>query len=114
MKNNIIAFVLFIILSHSAFANVTLPNIFSDNMVLQRNTEVTIWGWANPQEELIVKAGWDHQEYKIKASNQAKWEIKIPTPKEGGPYTISIKGNNEIILTNILMDETRTNRRNPI
>jgi sialate O-acetylesterase len=105
MKNNIIAFVFFIILSHSALANVTLPNIFSDNMVLQRNTEVTIWGWANPQEEVIVNPGWNHQEYKIKASNQAKWEIKIPTPKEGGPYAISIKGNNEIILKNILIGE---------
>jgi len=105
MKNNIIAFVLFIILSHSAFANITLPNVFSDNMVLQRNTEVTIWGWANPQEEVVVTPSWSHEEYKIKASNQAKWEIKIPTPKEGGPYTISIKGYNEIVLKNILIGE---------
>ncbi|WKL43709.1 sialate O-acetylesterase [Flavobacterium sp. ZE23DGlu08] len=105
MKNNIIAFVLLLILCHSAFANVTLPNVFSDNMVLQRNTEVSIWGWANPQEEVVVTPSWDHETYKIKASNQAKWEIKMPTPKEGGPYTISIKGYNEIVLTNILIGE---------
>jgi len=105
MKNKIIAFVVFIILSNSAFANVTLPNVFSDNMVLQRNTEVTIWGWANPQEEVVINPSWNHQEYKIKASNQAMWEIKIPTPKEGGPYTISIKGYNEIVLKNILIGE---------
>jgi len=105
MKNNIIAFVLFLMLYHSAFANVTLPNVFSDNMVLQRNTEVTIWGWANPQEEVVVTPSWNNEEYKIKASNQAKWEIKIPTPKEGGPYTISIKGYDEIVLKNILIGE---------
>ena len=105
MKNNIITFVLFLILSNSAFANVTLPNVFSDNMVLQRNSEVTIWGWANSQEEVVITPSWDQQKYKIKTSNQAKWEVKIPTPKEGGPYTVSIKGNNEIILKNILIGE---------
>jgi sialate O-acetylesterase len=105
MKNSIIALVLLFILSNSAFANVTLPNIFSDNMVLQRNTEVLFWGFANPQEEIIIKPSWNNQEYKVKASNQAKWEIAIPTPKEGGPYTISIKGYNEVVLKNILIGE---------
>lgn len=53
-----------------------------DNMVLQRNTEVILWGWANPQEEVVITPSWNNQTYKIKASNQAKWEINIPTPKE--------------------------------
>ncbi len=92
-------------LSNTVFPNVTLPNVFSDNMVLQRNTEVTIWGWANPQEEVVVTPSWNHQEYKFKANNQAKWEIKIPTPKEGGPYIVIVKGYNEIILKNILIGE---------
>ncbi|WP_369765457.1 sialate O-acetylesterase [Flavobacterium sp. WC2429] len=105
MKNNLIAFILFLTLSSSAFANVTLPNLFSDNMVLQRHTEVAIWGWANPQEEVVISPSWNNEVYKVKASNQAKWEIKIPTPKEGGPYTISIKGYNEIVLKNILIGE---------
>ncbi|WP_369753428.1 sialate O-acetylesterase [Flavobacterium sp. WC2409] len=105
MKNNVIAFILFLTLSSPAFANVTLPNLFSDNMVLQRNTEVAIWGWANPQEEVVISPSWNNEVYKVKASNQAKWEIKIPTPKEGGPYTISIKGYNEIVLKNILIGE---------
>ena len=88
-----------------AFANITLPNVLSDNMVLQRNSEVTIWGWANPQEEVVIAPSWNNQTYKIKASNQAKWEINIPTPKEGGPFFISIKGYNEIVLKNILIGE---------
>ena len=105
MKNNLLALTLILMLSNTVFPNVTLPNVFSDNMVLQRNTEVTIWGWANPQEEVVVTPSWNHQEYKIKANNQAKWEIKIPTPKEGGPYTVIVKGYNEIILSNILIGE---------
>lgn len=105
MKNNLIAFVLFLILSNTVFANITLPNVFSDNMVLQRNAEVKIWGWANPQEEVVINPGWNNEKYKIKANNQAMWEIVIPTPKEGGPYTINIKGYNEIVLKNILIGE---------
>jgi sialate O-acetylesterase len=105
MKNKIISFVLFLAFCNTAFSNVTLPNVFSDNMVLQRNTEVTIWGWANPQEEVLITPSWNNQTYKIKASNQAKWEINIPTPKEGGPFSISIKGYNEIVLKNILIGE---------
>ena len=105
MKNKLIVFVLFLIFSNTASANVTLPNIFSDNMVLQRNSEVTFWGFANPQEEVVITPSWNKETYKIKASNQAKWEIVIPTPKEGGPYTITIKGYNEIFLKNILIGE---------
>jgi sialate O-acetylesterase len=105
MRNNAIAFILFLIFSNAASANVTLPNMFSDNMVLQRNSEVTIWGFANPQEEVVITPSWNNETYKVKASNQAKWELNIPTPKEGGPYTITIKGYNEIVLKNILIGE---------
>ncbi|WP_348800388.1 sialate O-acetylesterase [Flavobacterium adhaerens] len=106
MRNNRIVVILALILvSTTAFANVTLPNIFSDNMVLQRNSEVKIWGWANPQEEIGVTPSWNNQTYTVKTTNQAKWEIVIPTPKEGGPYTISLKGYNEVILKNILIGE---------
>lgn len=105
MKNNLIAFVLFLTFYNSAFANITLPNVFSDNMVLQRNTEITIWGWANPKEEVKITPSWNNQEYKVVANNHAYWTISIPTPKEGGPYTIFLKGYNEISLKNILIGE---------
>lgn len=105
MKNNIFKFVFFLLISTTMMANVSLPNIFGDNMVLQRNSEVKIWGWANPKEEIKLVSGWNNQEYKTVTNNQAKWELTIKTPKEGGPYTISIKGYNEVILKNILIGE---------
>ena len=86
-------------------ANVSLPNIFGDNMVLQRNSEVKIWGWASPKEEIKLVSSWNNQEYKVVANNQAQWELKIKTPEAGGPFTISIKGYNEVILKNILIGE---------
>lgn len=88
-----------------AEANVTLPNIFGDNMVLQRDSEVKIWGWANPKEEIKLISGWNNQEYKTVTNNQAKWELTIKTPEAGGPFTISIKGYNEVLLKNILIGE---------
>jgi sialate O-acetylesterase len=93
--------IVFLLIFTMSFSNVSLPNFFSDNMVLQRNATVKFWGWANPNEEIIIKPSWNNEEYKTKASNQASWSIEIPTLKEGGPYTISIKGYNEIIFKNI-------------
>lgn len=86
-------------------ANVSLPNIFGDNMVLQRNSEVKIWGWGNPKEEIKLVSSWNNQEYRVTANNQAQWELKIKTPEAGGPYTISINGYNEVVLNNILIGE---------
>jgi len=104
MKYNIFKFV-FILISGTMMANVSLPNIFGDNMVLQRNSEVRIWGWANPKEEIKLISSWNNQEYKVTADNQAQWELQIKTPEAGGPFTISIKGYNEIVLKNILIGE---------
>ncbi len=92
-------------IANSITANVTLPNIFGDNMVLQRNSEVKIWGWANPKEEIKLVSSWNNQEYKAVTNNQAKWELIIKTPEAGGPYTISIKGYTEVVLKNILIGE---------
>ena len=105
MKNNIFKFAFFLLISSTMMANVSLPNIFGDNMVLQRNSEVKIWGWASPKEEIKLVSSWNNQEYKVTANNQAQWELKIKTPEAGGPFTISIKGYNEVVLKNILIGE---------
>jgi sialate O-acetylesterase len=96
---------LLLLLVNVSFANVTLPALFSDHMVLQQNDDVKFWGWANPNEEVVIKASWSEEEFKIKASNQAYWEIKVKTPSAGGPYIIKINGYNEIILKDVLIGE---------
>jgi sialate O-acetylesterase len=88
-----------------ASANVTLPNIFSDNMVLQRNTAVKIWGWGSPKEEITITTSWNHKEYKAAPNNEANWSLDIATPEAGGPFEITIKGYNQIVLKNILIGE---------
>jgi sialate O-acetylesterase len=103
MRNKLLYLLLF--LSKIATANVSLPSFFSDGMVLQQNATVTIWGWASPNEEITLIAGWDNKEYNVKATNQAAWEIKLQTAHAGGPYTIKIKGHNEITLHNVMLGE---------
>jgi len=90
---------------YTMIANVILPNIFGDNMVLQRNSAVKIWGWANPKEEITLVSSWDNRKYQVIVNHQEQWEIVIKTPEAGGPYTILIKGNSEIVLNNILIGE---------
>jgi len=98
---NILSF----ILCNFAFANIHLPAIFTDNMVLQRNSEVVIWGNANPKEEITLKADFIDKEYKTVTGSDAKFKFTIPTRKEGGPYTITLKGYNEVTLKNVMLGE---------
>lgn len=88
-----------------AVAIIRLPPIMSSNMVLQQNSEATLWGWADPSESFVIIASWG-KEVNVVAENTGKWKVKIDTPKAGGPYTITLKGRrNTIVLENILIGE---------
>jgi sialate O-acetylesterase len=93
------------ILSLSAFADVRLPAIIGSHMVLQQGTDVTFWGWCEPQENVIVKTTWDTTTYSTKGTSSANWKLQLKTPKAGGPYTITIKGHNTIVLEDVLIGE---------
>jgi sialate O-acetylesterase len=86
-------------------ANISLPEIFSDNMVLQQKSDVIIWGWAKTGEKVTVKADWMDTEITTQGSTQGTWKITIKTPAAGGSHTIHIKGQNEVILKNVLLGE---------
>lgn len=91
------------IFSISVYANVTLPRIFSDNMVLQRNTLIPVWGRAKPSEKVEVK--FNNQTKKIKADKTGKWIVKLDSENAGGPYELFVKGNNTIQIKNVLVGE---------
>src|SRR5689334_9491296 len=97
--------IVFLFLSISLLANIRLPAVIGSHMVLQQATEVTIWGWCDVSEKIKLKPGWDTTTYTAMGSTSAKWEIKIKTPAAGGPYQITIDGNNEIILDDVLIGE---------
>ncbi len=88
---------------HGAFANVSLPKIFSDNMVLQRNQLIPVWGWANAKEKITVQL--NMQTKTVVAGKDGKWMLKLDAEKEGGPYELTVKGKNSIVINNILIGE---------
>lgn len=107
MKNKICFLALvFGLFTFTVSATIVLPNIFKDHMVLQRNSEVTIWGWGDLNEEVSIVTSWDNTAYLTKTKLTAKWQFLIKTPEAGGPYTIQFRGkSNEIILKDVLIGE---------
>lgn len=89
MKAKLTAFLIF--LSIAGIAQLRLPSLVSSGMVLQQNDSVKLWGWAGPDEKVYVTTSWDNRKDSTRASNGAKWSLKIKTPKAGGPYKIDIK-----------------------
>lgn len=97
-------FVLIGLIYFTAKAEVSLPNILTSNMILQRNSPVPIWGRANAGEEITVRfAG---QTIKTTAGADGKWSVKLkPMKQNAQPDNMIITGNNTITLTNILVGD---------
>ncbi len=98
--------ILAILCSCQSKNNYLLMNqIFSDGMVLQRNNEAQIWGQSNPNQNVEVKASWDHS-LNIKADTSGNWNLNLKTPDAGGPFSIKVvSGRERIIIKDILIGE---------
>ena len=86
--------------------SIELPRIYTDNMVLQRNSVVTIPGIAAPGSKVVLKAEWLSAPVSAVTDGNGKFTLKLPTPDSGGPYTIVLNdGHGEKVLQNILIGE---------
>ncbi|TKJ34162.1 MAG: sialate O-acetylesterase [Planctomycetes bacterium B3_Pla] len=74
-------------------------------MVLQRDEKVSIWGWADPGEEVMVGVSWISMKWAVTADKEGKWAFKMNSPKVGGPYQMTLTGKNEITIKNIMAGE---------
>jgi len=92
-------------ISFCAGAAVKLPAIISNNMVLQQNKKVALWGWADAGEKVSIVTSWNNKSVSVAAGADGKWLIYVPTGKAGGPYSITFKGSNEITVSNVLLGE---------
>ncbi|MDI1306073.1 MAG: sialate O-acetylesterase [bacterium] len=101
MKKSIVF--LFLIASIMANANVRMPLLFSDGMVLQRNKEIPVWGWADANEKIAVH--FNKQTKTIKADATGKWMVRLDSEKAGGPFELTITGKNKIIIKDVLVGE---------
>lgn len=87
----------------SVFADVKLPAIISDHMVLQQGRPAPIWGWADPGEAISVTiAG---QTKSARADATGKWSVQMKKLRPGGPHTLTVKGKNEIVVQDVLVGE---------
>lgn len=86
-------------------AEVKLPKFFSDNMVLQQQTECRIWGWAEPGKKILVQTPWDKKSHKATARKDGRFEVTVQTPEAGGPYDIWFRDGDVVKLSNVMIGE---------
>ncbi len=88
----------------SIFSQVSLPAVFSNNMVLQRDKPVSIWGKATAGERVMVS--FDKQQKTTVASSEGKWQVQLDAmPANANPSTLTVKGTTTVELTNILVGD---------
>jgi sialate O-acetylesterase len=109
-SNTIMKRIFLFLLSLSVFtishAQLRLPSLFDDHMVLQQQSPAPIWGWAHPSQDIVINVSWDTTTIKTKADNTTYWSTTIFTPPAGGPYTITIKAGGEVrTLQDVLIGE---------
>lgn len=106
MKKLLFTLLILFAFTTTMFAKIILPSVFADNMVLQQNADVAVWGWSNPGETVKIVASWnDKDTVKIKADNYSKWTTTITTIEAGGPYSIQILGSSKVQLNNVMLGE---------
>lgn len=94
------------LISIPGFAKLKLPAIVSSNMVLQRNTTITVWGWADPNEKIAITASWLKLPVKVVADQSGDWKAEVLTTGSKEPQTLKIESpGSKIVLENILFGE---------
>lgn len=93
----------FIFYPYIANSQVRLPKLISDGMILQRDTETKIWGWAAENEKISLE--FSDSTYSTEADKLGNWEIIIPATKAGGPYSMKISASNSIVIDDVLFGD---------
>jgi len=91
--------------SNKLSAQVKLPAIISDNMILQQNAKAALWGWAAPGEKITITNNWNKKSSTVVADASGKWQTNVTTTKAGGPYKLTFTASNTVEVNNILFGE---------
>jgi len=84
-------------------AQIRLPRLVRDSMVLQRESPIQLWGWAAPGEK--IKITFNNKTTNLTTTAEGKWSAKLPAMKAGGPYEMHLQGKNEIVLKDVLIGD---------
>lgn len=93
----------YFLLAGHGYSQITLPGLIADNMVLQREVPLKIWGWASPGEKVYVS--FNGKTGKAVTGSSGKWLVQLPAMKAGGPFKMKLIGKNTIVLENILIGD---------
>lgn len=104
LTRNVLIALLAIITPFPVMADVRLSALFADNMVIQRETQTPVWGTADAGEKVTVAGSWGASAT-TSTDAAGKWIVKLKTPEAGGPHTLTIKGNNTVVIKNVLSGE---------
>ncbi|QES90940.1 sialate O-acetylesterase [Rhizosphaericola mali] len=106
MPLKIIFLIVYLNVIQKVSAQLKVPGLFSNNMVLQQKSNPPIWGWCKPNEKVEVFQSWNKQTVKVQSDDNGKWIANLSTPTAGGPYFIQIKTIKEKIeFTNVMIGE---------
>src|SRR5271156_1747196 len=84
-------------------AEVKVPQVFSDHAVLQRDSPIHIWGWADPGEQVTVSLLSSKQT--AAADDLGKWSVYLTPQPAGGPYSVTVQGTNTITISDVLIGD---------
>lgn len=99
----LIVLVAIVVTALTVHAQVRLPRLISDGMVVRRNKPVVIWGWSAPREKVSID--FHGQQRKITADKGGRWRVEFASEAAGGPYQLTVKGKNTIVVNDILIGE---------
>ena len=106
MKKRILFSAVLAVLAVGLEAKVRLPHIIGDNMVLQQQTEVRLWGWAKAGKTVKVTTSWSDETVSAKAGNDGKWLVKVKTPKASyDALTITFDDGEPLTVRNVVSGE---------
>ena len=94
---------LLLAINSAAQAQLRLPKLISDGMVLQRDAPLRVWGWATPGERITVR--FKDKPYKTVTDANGQWQVKLPPMPAGGPFTMEIAGNSRVDVKDILIGD---------
>ena len=86
-------------------ARVKLPDLISNNMVLQQESEVALWGKCEPKSKVKVTVSWDGSTTSTMADAEGNWKVYVKTPSAGGPYSINFNDGEDTVVENVLIGE---------
>lgn len=105
IRIKIIVIICFTIVTSNLYPEVQLPSILGDNMVLQQQSNVKLWGKSEPGKKVKISTSWNKKSYQVISDSNGKWLTEVETPAAGGPYEITFDDGDKLILTNILIGE---------